>query len=68
VPNNEWYFHKPHTFWAKGKKENIIEYYARKRKDLPAPNTYKLDIDWAKNTHGKFLKGPRVTLIDDILK
>ena len=26
VPDNSWYFHKPHTFWAKGKKENIIEY------------------------------------------
>lgn len=25
VPTNEWYLNKPKTFWAKGKKENIIE-------------------------------------------
>ena len=35
---------------------------------MPAPNTYKLDIDWNKNTKGKFLKGPKETIIDDILK
>lgn len=68
VPTNEWYFNKPKTFWAKGKKENIIEWQARKRKDLPAPNTYKLDFDWNKNPNGRFLKGKKVTLIDDILK
>ena len=68
MPTNEWFFTKPKTFWAKGKKENIIEYEARKRKDLPAPNTYKLDNDWSKNPKGKFLKGKKETIIDDILK
>lgn len=57
VPNNEWYYHKPRTFWAKSKKENIIEYEARKKKELPAPNFYKLDYDWSKNPKGRFLKG-----------
>lgn len=68
VPNNLWAFHKPKTFWAKGKKENIIEYEARRKKDLPAPNTYKLDQSWTKNSKGRFLKGDRQTLIDQILK
>lgn len=68
VPNNLWAFHKPKTFWAKGKKENIIEWEARRRKDLPAPNTYKLDQSWTKNSKGRFLKGDRQTLIDQILK
>ncbi len=67
VPTNEWAFHKPKTFWAKGKKENIIEWEARRKKEQPAPNTYKLDYDWSKNPKGKFLKGNRVTLIDEIL-
>lgn len=52
---------------AKGKKENIIEYEARKKKDQPAPNHYKLDVDWNKNTKGKFLKGKRITIVDEIL-
>jgi hypothetical protein len=68
VPTNEWHFHRPKTFWAKQKKENIIEYEARRKKEMPAPNTYKLDYDWVKNPKGKFLKGNRVTLIDEILK
>jgi hypothetical protein len=34
---------------------------------MPAPNIYKLDSDWTKNTQGKFLKGKRVTLIEEIL-
>ena len=68
APTNDWFFHKPHTFWSKGKKENIIEYQARKKKDLPAPNTYKLSCDWTKNPKGKFFKGPRTTIIDEILK
>lgn len=61
VPTNEWYFHKPRTFWAKAKKENIIEWEAKRKKDMPAPNTYKLDMDMSKTDKGKFLKGPRVT-------
>ncbi|CDW83400.1 UNKNOWN [Stylonychia lemnae] len=68
APTNDWYFHRPRTFWAKGKKENIIEWEAKRKKDLPAPNLYKLENDWSKNTKGRFLKGDRVTLIDDILK
>ena len=35
---------------------------------MPAPNYYKLDFDMAKNHRGRFLKGKRHTLIDDILK
>lgn len=69
VPTNEWYFHKPKTFWAKSKKENDIEFQARRRKDLPAPNTYKLDVDWSKiSNKGKFLQGKRITLVDEILQ
>lgn len=68
VPTNDWHWHKPKTFWAKGKKENIIEYNAKKSKDLPAPTTYKLDNDWSKSTKGKFLKGDRITYLDEILK
>ena len=30
VPTNDWHWHKPKTFWAKGKKENIIEYEAKR--------------------------------------
>lgn len=68
MPTNAWHFHRPRTFWGKGKKENIIEWEAGKKKDLPGPNTYKLDCDWSKNPKGKFLKGNRITIIDDILK
>jgi hypothetical protein len=67
VPDNNWKFEKPKNFWSKSKKENIIEKEARERKDLPAPNNYKLDSDWTKNTHGKFLKGKRITEVDSIL-
>jgi hypothetical protein len=67
VPDNNWKFEKPKVFWSKQKKENIIEKEARMRKDLPAPNNYKLDNDWTKNTHGKFLKGKRITVVDEIL-
>ena len=67
VPTNDWHFHKPKTFWAKGKKENIIEFEAKMKKEMPAPNTYKLDIDWSKNGKGKFLKGKRITTVDEIL-
>ena len=35
---------------------------------MPAPNTYKLEIDWNKNAKGRFLKGKKITIIDDILK
>ena len=34
---------------------------------MPAPNTYKLEYDWSKNVKGRFLKGKRITLIDEIL-
>jgi hypothetical protein len=68
VPTNDWHWHKPKTFWPKSKKENIIEFEARRKKELPAPNTYKLDFEWGKNPGGKFLKGNRVTLVDEILK
>jgi hypothetical protein len=38
APNNNWMFHKPQTlFWSNQKKENIIEYEARIKKDLPGP-------------------------------
>lgn len=49
VPNNDWFQNKPKTFWSKGKKENEIEYQAKKKKDLPAPNTYQMSYDWNKN-------------------
>jgi hypothetical protein len=62
VPNNEWFHHKPRTFISKSKKENIIEYIAKSKKDLPAPNSYKPFVtDWTKTSKGKFLKGKRVT-------
>ncbi len=64
VPNNSWFHHRPRTFVSKGKKENIIEWIAKKKKDLPAPNAYKLDSDWTKNPKGKFLKSRRITEID----
>jgi len=49
VPTNNWHWHRPKTFWSKSKKENNIDREARIKKDLPAPNTYKLDEDWTKN-------------------
>lgn len=67
VPTNEWKFERPKTFWAKQRKENIIEKEARMKKDNPGPCTYKLNMDWTKNTQGKFLKGKKSTMIDDIL-
>jgi hypothetical protein len=41
VPNNDWMFHRIKTFVAKQKKENILEYIARKKKEIPAPNMYQ---------------------------
>ena len=67
VPTNEYYLSKPKTFWSKCKNENIIEKEANSKKYMPAPNHYKLDNDWTKNTKGKFLKGKRITLVDEIL-
>jgi len=63
-PGNNWMFHRPKTFMSKTKKENIIEYEARNKKDLPAPNMYSSIPDWSKNTKGKFPKSVRNTLID----
>ena len=45
-----------------------MEYFARKKKDIPAPNAYKLGCDWTKNPKGKFFKSKRITMIDEILK
>ena len=67
VPTNECYLTKPKTFWSKCKNENVIEQYAKSKKDMPAPNHYKIDNDWTKNTKGKFLKGRRITQTDEIL-
>ena len=72
--NNDWHFYKPKTFWPKGKKENFMETEARKKKELPAPTAYKMKSEWSGQYSdggghsGKWLKGPKVTLIDDILK
>jgi len=66
-PGNNWLFHRPKTFMSKTKKENIIEYEARNKKDLPAPNMYSSIPDWSKNNKGKFPKSVRNTLIDQIL-
>jgi hypothetical protein len=52
---------------SKTRKENIIEYEARTKKDLPAPNMYSSIPDWSKNNKGKFPKSVRNTLIDQIL-
>lgn len=67
VPTNECYLTKPKTFWSKCKNQNCFEEEARSRKDLPAPNHYKLNNDWTKNPKGRFLKGRRITLADEIL-
>jgi hypothetical protein len=75
VPNNDYYFLKPHTFVSKGKKENFIEVEARRKKDLPAPSSYNLKSEWGGNKYkdclghsGQWLKAPKKTMIDDILK
>lgn len=75
LPTNDWHFHKVKTFWPKSKKENFMEQQARKLKELPAPTAYKLKCEWDGHYpksgfghSGKWLKGPKVTLIDDILK
>ena len=75
VPNNDWYFHKPHTFCSKSKKENFIEVMARKKRDLPAPTSYPYKPEWGGNKYkdcrghsGQWLKAPKTTMIDDILK
>ena len=67
VPDNNWMFHRIKTFVSKQKKENILEYIARKKKEIPAPNMYQTIQDWSKNTKGKFMKGLRVSEIDMIL-
>lgn len=74
VPNNEWHFDRPRTFWSKMKKENFMEEAARKKKDLPAPTAYKLKSQWSGHYSdggghsGRWLKAPKVTMIDEILK
>jgi len=51
-----------------------METEARKKKELPAPTAYKMKSEWSGQYSdggghsGKWLKGPKVTLIDDILK
>jgi|JI10StandDraft_1071094.scaffolds.fasta_scaffold776237_2 hypothetical protein len=56
VPDNSWLGEKPHTFFSKQKKENIIETIAKAKKDMPGPTTYKLAYDLKKLNGGKFLK------------
>ena len=68
MATNDWFFAKPKTFWSKSKKENIIEHNAKKCKDMPAPNHYKLDTSWVNNKKCEFLKGEKITIIDDIIK
>ena len=75
APNNDWHFHRPHTFVSKSKKENFIEIYARKRKDLPAPGSYPFKHEWGGNKYkdclghsGQWLKAPKITMFDEILK
>jgi hypothetical protein len=75
APNNDWHFHRPHTFVSKSKKENFIEIYARKRKDLPAPTSYPFKHEWGGNKYkdclghsGQWLKAPKITMFDEILK
>jgi len=53
---------------SKSKKENIIVQEAIKRKDMPGPNSYKLDYDWTKNAKGIFMKGKRITEAEVMLK
>lgn len=64
VPTNQWKLERPKTFWSKQRKENIIEKEAKMKKELPGPSTYKLSVDWTKNSRGKFLKGKKSTVID----
>ena len=75
VPNNDYYWHKPKTFLSKSKKENFIETYAKKRKDLPAPTSYSSKSEWGGNKYkdcmghsGQWLKAPKTTMFDEILK
>jgi len=67
VPDNDWMWERVKTFVPKMKKENILEYIARKKKDIPAPNMYQTIQDWSKNNKGKFMKSQRSTEIDKIL-
>ena len=67
VPDNDWMWERVKTFVPKMKKEHILEYIARKKKDLPAPNMYQTIQDWSKNNKGKFMKSQRSTEIDKIL-
>ncbi|TNV78156.1 hypothetical protein FGO68_gene17627 [Halteria grandinella] len=67
VPDNNWMFDRIKTFWSKSKKENIIEYEARKKKEVPAPGMYTKIEDWSQNSKGRFTKSKRCTLIDQIL-
>ncbi len=67
VPNNDFHFHKPRTFWSKQRKDNAIDVEAKKKKNQPRPNSYKLGTDFGKLPNGKFLNGSRRTEIDKIL-
>jgi hypothetical protein len=74
APTNDWHLIKTKTFMLTGKKENFMETQARRKKDLPAPTAYKMKSEWSGlykdgNGHsGRWLKGDKITLIDDILK
>jgi hypothetical protein len=70
------YWKRPKTFSSKMKKENFIEVYAKKKKEIPAPSAYNLESKsmWSglyrdcSGHSGRWLKCPKTTYIDDILK
>ncbi len=51
-----------------------MEVQARRKKDLPAPTAYDAKSSWSGHYSdggghsGRWLKAPKITLIDDILK
>ena len=69
VPDNNWMFERVKTFWSNTKKENIIEYEARKKSQLPSSSVYSKVLNWSVlGKQGRFTKSKRNTLIDQILQ
>jgi len=73
APTNDWALKKVKSFWSKIKKENFMETFARKKKEIPGPNKYEFKTEWTGQYSdggghsGKWIKAPKVTYIDEIL-
>lgn len=73
APTNDWALQRVKSFWSKVKKENFMETYARKKKEIPGPNKYEFKSEWTGQYSdggghsGKWIKAAKVTYIDEIL-